>query len=281
MNEGTSQGHGRPKHQRPKDPPDAIPGLAPELIHKAIQEASVQFLVKREEHGRDATTALIGQIAVVGSFLGAFSLLDDASKAAVLQSEFALWALIAAAVSLLFSLSTYFLLPAKMPSLNQPEALRKFWNDRVATRRLLLITALIALAVAIVFATQALSEARGEVAPTPAATISGKLSPAADTASSLEASAVWQGLEPGENVILCVVAPVDTVLGGTIGGAGGDGKQTLTLTVPVTSEATGEFTMTTARLESAPTADATPTSTCKADEPARVGTQTSTSLIVG
>lgn len=107
-----------------------------------------------------------------------------------------------------------------------------------------------------------------------------KFTAAKDAASSLEASAAWQGLMPGEQVILCIVDPSDVVLGGAIGSAGGDGKQTLTLTVPVSAATKGELTMTTVRLASAPSAGVTPASTCTADEPKRVGTQTSTSLMV-
>jgi hypothetical protein len=168
-----------------------------------------------------------------------------------------------------------------MPSLDKPDELRIFWNDRVATRRLLLIAALIALGVGVALATAALADARDAVAPTPAATVTGKFTPAENTASSLEASAVWQGLAPGEQVILCIADPSEAVLGGTTGGAGADGKQTLTVTVPIPPGTTGEVTMTTAQLESAPSADVTPTTTCEADEPRRVGTQATTSLMLG
>jgi hypothetical protein len=78
-----------PGHQPPKQREEIV-GVTVDLARARIREASAELLLKREEHGRDATTALIGQVAVVGSFLGAYSLLNDTAKAAVIQSDYAL-----------------------------------------------------------------------------------------------------------------------------------------------------------------------------------------------
>jgi hypothetical protein len=199
------------------------------------------------------------------------------------QSEWSLWALVAAAVSLGFSLSTYFLLPARMPSFDQPDKLRDFWNDRVRVRQALLLCALVALGVAVFCATKAFAEARGVVAPQPAATVSGKFTPAMDTPSTLEAIATWNGLEAAELAIVCVVGPGTNgkVLGGAVGAAANDGKLTVTLTVSVAAATTGEVTITTVRLASPPREDATAASTCASDKPARVGQPASGSIAVG
>jgi hypothetical protein len=185
-------------------------------------------------------------------------------------------------VSLGFSLSTYFLIPARMPSLDQPEKLRLFWNDRVRVRRALLTCALIALGVAVFQATQALADARDAVAPEPAATLSGKLAPGTDAPSTLEVTASWSGLDPGELTILCVVGPGSDgeVLGGALGAASNDGTQILTLTTRVPAGVMGDVTMRSVRLAAAPRADATATAICTSGTPRRVGQPVHGSLAV-
>jgi hypothetical protein len=54
----------------------------------------------------------------------------------------------------------------------------------------------------------------------------------------------------------------DNVLGAAVGTAGDDGKQTTTLTVPVTVK-TGTVKISTVRLSSAPPTDEKPADTCK------------------
>ena len=243
-------------------PDDTVHGEAPTLGDEKLREASAELLVKREEYGRAVTGTLVGQIAIVGSFLGAFSLLDDNAKAAVVQSSASLVALIAVAVSLSLSLGSYFLLPSRMPSLDNLSALETFWNNRVRVRRAWLVLALIALIVAIAAATAAFADAQDAVAPIPAAGLSGKFTPAKDTASSIEASATWSSLDPGDYALLCVLDPSRKVLGATIGSADVNGAETLSLTVPVRAGTTGMLTLTTVRLSSVPMDDATLDQAC-------------------
>ncbi len=241
---------------------DEIVGGDPTLGDTKLREASADLLVKREEYGRAATGTLVGQIAIVGSFLGAFSLLDDNAKAAVVQNDASLVALALAAASLALSLSSYFLLPSKMPSLDNLTALAKFWNDRVRVRRFILVLALIALIGAIVSATVAYADARNAVEPTPAASSSGKFTAAKDAPGSLEATASWSSLDPGDYTVLCVAAK--RVLGATVGRADGDGKQTLSLTLPIAATTKGVITLTTVRLASAPSKTGSPQTACQA-----------------
>jgi hypothetical protein len=265
---------------RRRSDPDTVVGVPSDIGDEKLQEASVDLLLKREERGIAATGTFVTQIAVVGTFLGAFSLLDDTAKAEVVQSDWSVRALFAAALSLLFSLSTYVLLPGGMPPLTQIDALRVFWNERIRTRKLLLLLALISLAVAIACASLAFVDAREEVAPKPAATVSGKFTPAKDTASTLEATASWSGLDAGERTLTCVRDPQEKVIGAALGSAGGDGKETTTLTVVVKTDAKGDVTITATRLSSAPPADETVSSTCATSARSK-GPPTIASITVG
>ena len=253
-------------------------GSPPRPGDEKLQEASADALLKREERGRDTTSTFIAQIAIVGTFIGAFSLLNDAAKAAVVQSEWSFWALVAAAVSLGFSLSTYVVLPGRMPPLSHVDGLRDFWNKRALWRKVLLTAALIALGFAIAFATAAIAEARDVVAPKPAASVSAKFTPVKNAPGSLESTATWSGLEPGEYAIVCVTDGIGNELGAAVGVAANDGKQTTTLTVPVPAKSTGDVTITTVRLASAPQKGTELLDTCRSEQPPRVGQPTQSSI---
>jgi hypothetical protein len=118
------------------------------------------------------------------------------------------------------------------------------------------------------------------VAPEPAATLSAKVTPAKDTPSSFEATATWSGLDPGEYVIVCVTAPISNELGGAVGVAANDGKQSTTLTVPIPTKMTGVITATTARLASAPQRNADPTKTCESGDPPPIGQPATSSILI-
>jgi len=259
---------------------EEVVGRVASAEEQKLQEASVEVMKEREVRGRETTQAFLAQIAVVGTFLGAFSLLNDAAKAALVQSEWLLWAMVAAAVSFILSMSTYVLLPGKMPPLAQIERLQSFWNRRTAWRKRLLVGALLALAVALFFAARAFAEARDAVAVAPAASVSAKFTPAKETPSSLEATATWTGLDLGDYSIVCVTYPGGNVLGAAVGVSGNDGKLTTTLTVPIDADITGMVTATTVRLASAPQAGIEPRETCQSQDPPRVGQPTSTSIRV-
>jgi hypothetical protein len=258
-----------------------IPGTAVALGDQKLREASADLLVKREQYGREVTTALIAQVAIIASFLGAFGLLNDAGKTAVVESKWAVWALVAVAVSLCCSFSSYFLIRAKMPSLDQPAALKDFWDARVTARKLWLIAALIALLVAIGLATAAFADARDVVTATPGAAISAKFTAAKDTASSLEATATWSGLDPGEYTLLCVYGPRRAVLAAEVGAAANDGKHSPTLAVPIPLTTKGVVSITTVRLASAPDKAEAPATICTSGTPSRTGQPTTGSVRVG
>jgi len=268
------------------DPPAAgapgeVIGEVPSLSDVTLRQASADLLVKREDRGRDVTTAMIGQVAVVGSFLGAFNLLGDAGKVAVVQSGSSQWALIFTAISLGLSLSTYFLLPARMPSLDKPGELRDFWNNRVRIRRALLFGALIALSIAIYCAMNALSDARSATASHPAGSLAAKFSAVANAPSSLEVTANWRSLEPGRFTLLCVNDPNGALLSAASGSAGSDGVQTTTLTMPVMPGVKGAVQISTLLLEHLPVAKASPAAVCESIDPTLVAAMTSSIITIG
>ena len=235
--------------------------LTPE--DKTLQDASAKLVTDQETRGLAATQALVGQIVVIGTFLGAFSLLNDSTKAAVVQSDYALGALILGAVSLGFSLSTYVLLPGTLPPLGRIDDVRRYWNARVTWRKYLLTTAFGALAFAIFFALKAFDDGSTAAKPRPAAALTGKIT-FGTTTSSLEATASWTSLDVGTDTITCVKGlDGTTIIGAAVGAAGADGKETTTLTVPITNPIAGSsakaVTITSTRL-TGPTDD--PTSTC-------------------
>jgi hypothetical protein len=167
-----------------------------------------------------------------------------------------------------------------MPSLDQPEKLEHYWNVRTVVRKVELFLAFIALACAIGFATIAVAEASDEVAAKPAGTVGAKLTAPTDKPGTLEATAGWSGLDPGEIALLCVADSESNVLGAALGSAGNDGKQTTTLTVAVPTATSGELTITTVRLESTPPEDQTAGSICTSAEPRQVGQPISGSVAV-
>jgi hypothetical protein len=231
-----------------------------------LQEASADALVQREARGIAATSAFIGQIAIVGTFLGAFSLLNESAKTAVFQSPLTVGALAFAAVSMAFSMATYIFLPSAMPPFSHIDELRTFWNQRVAQRKFLLQGAFLFLLVAILLAVLALRDARHDVAPKPAATVGGKYTPAAvaTSQSSLEATAAWTGLDKGTYTLTCVQLGSEYI-GASVGVADDAGKQTTTLTVPVKppSKDSENVTISADRLSSAPPATQAPSATCQ------------------
>jgi|1186.fasta_scaffold06292_4 hypothetical protein len=224
---------------------EPIVGAAETDHDKAIVTASVDLLTKREDRGREAATTLIGQIATVGSFLVAFGLLNDEAKEAVLKSPWPLVALGAAAVSLGCSLATLVFLPSKMPSLSRPVQLTAYWNSRVVWRWRWLAAALFALGVAIVAAVASFAEGGNALAPKAAAVLVTKFTPAKDTASTLEATATYTGIESGRALLLCLSDPTGAFV------AGGEGtaddtvdSQTITVTAPIAADATETIAMT-------------------------------------
>jgi hypothetical protein len=250
------------------------------MADEKLQEASADLILKREERGIAVAGAFLAQITVVGTFLGAFGLLNDAGKSAVVQSGWSVAALFLAALSLTLSLSTYVLLPSHLPPLEDITDLRTFWNSRIVWRKVLLIGAMAALVGAIGCAFGTYVDVRDLLAHKPAAAVSAKFTASSPqgTASSLEGTATWSGLDPGKLTVACVFDPADNVLGAAVGAAGDDGKQTTTLTVPVTAK-TGTVKISTVRLSSAPPTDEKPADTCKS-KPEWEGQPTESSIAI-
>lgn len=90
----------------------------------------------------------------------------------------------------------------------------------------------------------------------------------------------WVGLEPGENVLLCASGKPSTGLGEAHGNADNEGKQSLTLTVPV-PRTVAALNATTFRLAAAPPQAKNGESSCPTSGAQRVGEPTILTINAG
>lgn len=220
-----------PPHQ---NPPPGVIGRADAPSDKALLDATSDLIVKREERGRETAATILGQVAVVGAFLGGFSLLNDEGKAAVLASDWSYGALVFSGVAMGFALCTQFLLPSKMPDLSQLTKLRDFWNNRVLVRQILLGLAALSLGIAVLSAVKAYQDARAELSGhTPAGNITTKVALAKDAPGAVEVVTTWADLDEGQQVFACVLDSAGTALAGGVSSADNDGEGTITLSAPL------------------------------------------------
>ena len=261
-------------------PPEApVEGVAPSFEDTKIREAAADLLVKREERGRDTATALVSQVAVVGTFLGGFSLLSDGAKEAVTRSPFATWALVAAAASLALSMTTYFVGPSTMPALSRTTDIRDFLNRRAIIRRRVLIVALVVLVLAIALAVCAYHEGEKATRPSPSGTVSLTYTPATkDAAASAAVVATWSGLEPGTVLLTCLTMGSVAVAGGT-STAAGDGRASNTLTASPAPTGADTLTAITSRLVGMPRSTTVkPLDSCGSARPASADDSVATTV---